>query len=225
MRITAYITTSGDRTLTRMPYMGFDTMDDVSTDGAFDEAKAIAALKGCDMLTFSSSDGRAEYAFACQFLVTMHRILLQTAAMPGCSGTPECRHDRTCARRMASEGRRAYVRADIAAANGALRVRVNVSNRNGAVGWTDVKIREVAVLFAHACLSIERGCGRARFAFVEGDGADGVFARAREIVRANALAAKRVDCPNRRGDYCSPICPTCELYANGRCAKPVEGGE
>lgn len=37
------------------------------------------------------------------------------------------------------------------------------------------------------------------------------------------LAVKRYECERRHGDLCSPICPDCPCYANGKCKEVLNG--
>lgn len=217
MRITSYITVSGERTLTRMLRPGTAKLADVAPDGSFDEAKARRSLADISGVTLASKDNRSVYAFALQAIDFAHDLLGQLAEKAGNSSAASCRDDDHCERKM-DRGKCGYARLDIAWCTDRLRVRIEGGNPHGLVGRVEQEIRECCVFFAYVCLLIKRGISDGdRIVLVEGEHASGVIAAAEQHMRDNALHHKASGCDRRHGDFCSPADPTCGCYDCGRC--------
>lgn len=217
MRISAYITVSGGRTLTRMLRPGMEKLADVSPDGEFDEAAARRALADVPGVTQSSDDCRSVYAFALQAIDFAHDLLRQLSDRRDNSTVATCRDDDHCERKM-DRGKNAFARIDIAWRSNRLRVRIEGGNPHGLVGRVEQEIREACVFFAYVCLLIRDGVSNPDMInIVEGAFAEGAIEDARRHMRENVLWHKAASCPNRRGEYCSPADPSCGCYSCGRC--------
>lgn len=220
MRITAYITVSGGRTLTRLLFPGIAELKDVSPDGTFDEIRARKALADIPGIMPSSDDCRPVYAFALQAIEYAHNVMSQLAERPGNSSQADGKRDEQCERRM-KLGKCAFSRIDIKACRsvGRLRVRVSGENPHGYVGEVDNQVRETCVFWAYVALMIKRNSGEGGkvIEIVEGDGAEGCVAAAEKKMVENALWHKGEKCDRRRAGYCSPADPTCGNFDCGRC--------
>lgn len=223
MRITSYITVSGERTLTRMLQSGMANLADVSPDGKFDEGVARRALANVPGVTQASDDCRSVYAFALQAIDFAHNLLGQLSHERDNSTEASCKDDDHCERKM-DRGKKAFARLDIAWRSDHLRVRIEGGNPHNLVGRVEQEIRGLCVFFAYVCLLIRDGVSDPdSIRLVEGPFADGALEDARRHMRENAMYHKAIDCPNRHGDFCSPADPTCGCFDCGRCKWKMEG--
>ena len=217
MRITAFITVSAERTLTRFLNPNLDKLADVSPEGKFDESKARQALADVHGVTLSSGDRAPEYAFALRFIDYAHEIMRQLAEKPGSGDHATCKLDQQAERKM-NRGKCGYARIDVKWCTDHIRVRVEGANPLELVGQVETQIRETCVFFAYVCLLMKRNLSAgANIEIVEGPFADGAVERAAEKMREGELYRKGAACPNRVGGYCSPSDPTCGNYCGGRC--------
>ena len=215
MRLTAYITVSGERTLTRLLQPGLVNVRDCSPDGKFDEIAARKALANVPGITPASDDSRPVYAFALQAIDYAHGILEQLAERKDNSASPSCRNDERCEANM-DRNKCAYANLDIAWRSGGIRARVFGDNPKELVGRTDQEVFETCVFWAYVCLLIKRSIS-AKVEIVEGRNAEGAIARAEAHLLDRELYRKGETCDRRKGGLCSPIDTTCGNYDCGRC--------
>lgn len=217
MRITAYITTSGDRTLTRMLTVGMKGLSDISPDGKFDEVVALKMLADVPGIVGASDDCRPVYAFVIQAIDYSHKMLKQLADRPGSSDKAECRQDERCERKM-DDGKCAFARMDVKWRDGGIRVRISGGNPLGLVGSVDIQVRETCVFFAYVCQCIiESVSDGVKIEVVEGENAEGVVEEAKRKRIEADLWKKGETCDRRHGGYCSPSDPSCGNYDCGLC--------
>lgn len=219
MRITSYITVSGERTLTRLLVPDIETLKDISPDGKFDESMARKALANLHGITLASDDCRSVYAFALQAIEYAHDIMRQLVGMAGSSDHAVSKLDNVCERRMES-GKRAFARIDIKRCGDRLRVRVDGGNPLHLVGHVDNQVFETCVFWAYVVLLIKRNAKEAgqSISIVEGEGARGAIAAAEKKLIENELYHKASTCERRRcGGFCSPADPYCLNFDCGKC--------
>lgn len=241
MRITAKIATAGVAGMSRFPLV-VDATACCDEEGRFDEAKARRALAGVGLIQFSSDDDRRVLAFALEYLKQQRAVVRHlaeaTEAKPEAERTGKEAHDeattvadRRCERNLA-RGRVCYVRTDVTARAHDIRIRIDVQNPRGQVGWTEGFARDYAILCARCVNWIvdsmaKKYPGFHGFALEAGPGCPRVFEQAREMERlsdareaAQKLNAMRESCAARRGAYCGkPFAEGrgCPCYRNGRC--------
>lgn len=234
MRIVAKIATAGTAALSRFPLPNAEIEDCLTADGRLDEAKARKALD-VDQIQIASTDDRRVVAFAMEYLKQTRAVVEHLAASLGpgeASAVPDTPHergyrteaategDRRCDRNM-RKGRFAFVRTDIYPAANGLRVRLTVQNPRAVVGNAENFAHEYAVMCARILRYLRENITTATISLVEGEGAAGVYDEAAELDRRCDLQRVRRNCPNRtETGYCSPICPDCPLYKNGKCLEP-----
>lgn len=232
MRITAKTVPAGSTFLTRFPHF-VETMDQVSTDGAFDEAKFRSALREWQDAGYVvwGDDDRRVLAFAAEFL---HQLAAVTAAVEADPTTTahtaaKSASDRRLVQR-ANQGRYAYTRFDITSRQNDIRVRVSCANPRDIPGTALASARRFACYASRILLYIERcltesnpkvaitleGVGEMADIFDEARWQD------RRVVAKDAVDAanrKRQGCAKRVGEYCSPASPDCPCYHGGKCTE------
>lgn len=230
MRITAKTVPAGSTFLTRFPHF-IETMDQVSTDGKFDEAKFRSALREWQDAGYIvwGDDDRRVLAFAAEFL---HQLAAVTAAVESDASTSahtaaKSASDRRLVQR-ANRGRFAYTRFDITARQNDIRVRVSCTNPLDIPGTALASARRFACYASRILIYIAK-CLREsnpKIAItLEGVGAlADIFDEAawndRRVIAKDAVDAanrKRVSCAKRVGEYCSPATPDCPCYHSGKC--------
>lgn len=238
MRLTAKTVPAGETFMTRFPEFT-QSIEEVSSDGKFDEAKARQALKGWQEAGFLmwGDDPKGVIAFAVEFL---HQLATVTRAIDGDLSTdahtkPTDEADKRLERRMA-RGRHAYTRFDITGRAGEILVRVSCANPKEIPGTAMASARRFAVFACRILNHITRqiteqnqqvrirleGVGDLADVFAE---ADWIESRMRERDAVDAANAERVKCARRLGEYCSPSDPACRCYCGGKCVEAKLGEE
>jgi len=230
MRITTRLATAGEAGFLSMPALRHPA-EHYAADGRLDEGLVRRELDGTPGVQISSDDGRDTLSFAVELLdrmrVAMENHMRASAGTtrvetgPAGQGVPLAQ--RTTAQRRFDKGKLAFVRLDIRR-NGQVpgfRVKLSATNPRNVVGRSEEFARIYAQTFADNIVAIADALKAEGSGLVvvmqEGEGCEGVFARARERNDRQAARMRHVACPNRMGDYCSPGVPTCELYRDGRC--------
>lgn len=231
MRITHKIATAASSALARFPVPKIPADNFTLPGGGLDHARIRAALKG-EEFTHSSSDNEVVYAFALEYIRNLDTSLtkLREDDLPNVVPTKaDAVVSARCESRM-DRGQFVVCRVDIEWKGDGLRVRINVANPRGVVGESEALACDFAELAARV-LDYIAGQLTARGVKIEPvDGPDVpcLFARAKmmndwcaECERLQPIIekmnAKRMNCANRRGQYCTPLCPSCECCKNGRC--------
>lgn len=222
MRLTFKFSTAGAEGFMSLPLLSHDSEWYASADGSLDEAKVRRELGNHSGVMFSAKDDRLVLALAVEFLdrtkTSMQRLV---GGGLGVSLKRDGERATSSERRM-ERGKFTSVRVDVSCSSGGVRVALSVSNPNGAVGDADAFAAMMARTFADTWTAIRDDLGDSAppFRLVDGDGCAGAFADAPERLRVAAANERRAECPNRHGDYCAPICPSCPCYRNGRCVEP-----
>lgn len=231
MRITHKIATAASSALARFPVPKIPADNFTLPDGKLDHDRIRAALKG-EEFTHSSSDNEVVYAFALEYIRNLDTSLTKLRDEDPPKAVPtkaDAMASARCEDRM-DRGQFAVCRVDIDWKGDGLKVRVNVANPRGVVGEAEALACDFAELAARVLDYIARQLTvrGVKIELVDGPDVPCLFARAKmmndwctECERLQPIIetmnAKRMNCANRRGQYCSPLCPSCECCKNGRC--------
>lgn len=227
MRLTIHVSGMGDNSMTRFPALPCPIADLCKPDGKLDLPKCSAALgRDAGLITQSSRDTRAVYAFTLEFLRQLESVARSMSADPkrDCRAAAETKADKILERRL-DKGAVCYVRLDIAERAADLSVRIGVANPRETVGTAPARARDIAVLCARIVQEIARQFAAnprtIPVALGTLPGGEGIWQLARAVEQYDRLAAKRAKCPNlQHGGYCSPSVFACPLYADGKCQPP-----
>jgi hypothetical protein len=234
MRITVKTVPAGAKFLSRFAQFT-GSIEDLSTDGHFDEMKFRAMLKDwqdAGYVLWGSDDRGAVCAFAAEFL---RQLTLVTEAVEADDTTDAHTAANSAADRRlvarADRGRCAFTRFDITSRRDDLLVRVSCGNpldipgsalesARRFAGYACRTIRHIQreVHAAKSCKITLQGVGDLADIFDEADWADRRMAERDAVDAANA---KRMMCACRLGEYCSPSDPRCRCYRDGRCVEAV----
>lgn len=231
MRITHKIATAASSALARFPVPKIPADNFTLPDGKLDHDRIRAALNG-EEFTHSSSDNEVVYAFALEYIRNLESSLtkLRMNDPPDVGqAKADARASSRCESRM-DHGQFAFCRVDIDWKGDGIKVRVNVANPRGVVGETEALACDFAELAARVIDYIARQLTArgVKIDLVDGPDVPCLFARAKmmndwcaECERLKpvieAMNAKRMNCANRRGQYCTPVRPSCECCKDGRC--------
>lgn len=235
MRITFRVSAARSDGFMRLPLLAHPGEEYRAADGACDTAKVRAELGKLRSVQFSSDDGPAAIMLAVEILDRL-RIALDRF---GRVAKPENSADATASEERMERGRFATVRLDLRYGLGGYRVALRVSSPNavpvkGAVDFAAT----LAQILADNIVAIRddvRGDldGKTApdgvdvaFRLVEGEGCEGVFAKAekrnahallvRELRGKYAACERRHDCRTREElKLCSPCKFDCECFRDG----------
>ena len=231
MRITHKIATAASTALARFPVPKVPADNFTLPGGGLDHDRIRAALKG-EEFTHSSSDNEVVYAFALEYIRNLDTSLTKLRMDdPQKSGQAkaDARASARCGSRM-DRGQFAICRVDIEWKGDGLRVRINVANPRGVVGESEASACDFAELAARVLdyIASQLTARGVKIELIDGPDVPCIFARAKmmndwcaECERLKPIIekmnAKRMNCANRRGQYCTPSVPCCDCYKDGRC--------
>ena len=221
MRLTIKVATAATSGFMAIPVLPSPAEYYVRDNGCLNEAAVIHDLGHTPGVLMSSADGIPVLAFTVELLDRLKRSLRRLAETdPSVREVDAGAGHRLPAQRRFDKGRIAYVRIDIRLRGaGGFRVKLSAANPKGVVGCSEEFARIYAQAVADNLVALADALGEQQTAveLQEGEGCDGVFAKARERNDRIIAEQRHQDCPNRHNGYCSPSPPECELYRNGRC--------
>jgi len=221
MRITARIAAGGHRSLTRIPFAAELMEDCLGMDGKLDRVKAQLAFAGSSGIdgwqpfTLASRDDERVYYAAMTYLELLHNAFAEVVAdkRADVAEGATCRQDERLVARM-DKGKFVYVRQDIRRTRDGVTVKVEVSNPHEIVGESELEARQYAGTCVQLWLRIME---QVKWILLD-PSTDAEFVATAK--RRNADAEDRRtygECPNRRGDLCSPSKFDCKFYRDGAC--------
>ena len=234
MRITSKIATAGVAGLSRFPVPNATIDECLAPDGTLDEGKVRRALD-IEQVQIASNDDRRVLAFAMEYLKQTRSVVEHLAANLGpdeASASPDGQAglgqyrtsaatpgDSRCERNM-RKGHYAFVRTDITGCRDGIHVRLTVRNPREVVGNAELFAHEFAVMCARILNYLKDEINTSQIVLLPGENCDNIFDEARQLDRDADLAKKRAACDRLHNGYCSPACPTCPLYHQGKCQEP-----
>ena len=234
MRITAIIATAGEEALSVFPVANC-SIEEMCTNGAFDESKARKALSSPG-ITWSSNDCRPVIAFAAELMKQQHSVLANMSVkhhenMTLSNAVLDNPKDK-CQRNYL-KGRYAFVRVDInwLSQSNTTKVTLSYDNPKDVVGTCIDFAHDYAVMTARILLYLYRELNGKNSDYniilAAGKNCEGLYheaawmdARDDEKKRIAEINKDRETCSRRINNcYCSPIRPECPCYRRGKCEK------
>lgn len=228
MRLHAKVAVNASNTyIGRFPVLPCEIESLCDEDHSINIDKVRTALKGSDLITWSSNDDAAVLAFATELMRQMSCSVMKMEEDDSNTvhTTVQDANERSLKRRL-DRGKYASCRVDIDKVNRKLRIRLGYANPQGLIGAADKSCQQFLLHIARVLIHITDQLTEERVPVIlqgTGDITD-IFDEARFINRKcdaekeiDAANSKRETCVNKVGEYCSPASPDCKCYCNGKC--------
>lgn len=245
MRITIPVSGDGDAWMSHMPEINFNPESMLDANGKIILSKVTDLLHqankfheeqfGRQMFMIGSGDGFNTYSMTVEFLRQLAAVTHWIENRPGSKAhvsSNESMQDRRLERRM-SRDQVAFCRIDIRNVSTGVKFIIGYGNpMNKVIGNCEGGAREFAIYVTRIILNLaetvnalSRDKNAGLRVSVEGRDQNLIpEARRREADgrmrdRRREANAKRTTCANNVGGFCSPSCPSCPCYHNGKCVE------
>lgn len=245
MRITIPVSGDGDAWMSHMPEINFDPESMLDANGKIILSKVTDLLHqankfheeqfGRQMFMIGSGDGFNTYSMTVEFLRQLAAVTHWIENRPGSKAhvsSNESMQDRRLERRM-SRDQVAFCRIDIRNVSTGVKFIIGYGNpMNKVIGNCEGGAREFAIYVTRIILNLaetvnalSRDKNAGLRVSVEGRDPNLIpEARRREADgrmrdRRREANAKRTTCASNVGGFCSPSCPSCPCYHNGKCVE------
>ena len=231
MRITFRVSTAGKGGFMRLPLLSMSA-DSYFDNGKLDETRVRQELGRLDCVQFSSNDDRTTLVVVVDIL---DRIKSALDNLTGLDRVEQHTKQASSSEERMDRGRYATVRLDVSHRTDGFRISLRTSSPNdvpvkSALEFASFLSQAIAdnIVALRDDVTAERKPGEQeiQFTLVEGDGCDGVFARAetrnakaekrKELTAQFATCERRHDCHTQEGlKLCSPCKFDCPCFKNG----------